>query len=246
MWSQLVALRRAAFRHQVRKFIICLVLVGLGATLSVQGAIAGSTPPPAAAPTGNGTGSNNGQTTWGGLGWGLGISADFDVGGQRVSNASIVNGITRVTDTSGNVGVGFVLEAHYFFRDWDVPFVTSGCSKVLPGIAYSCTDAALGPFVAIEVGGGSSATPSANGPITAYALGAMVGFRHLSVSDSGVPTTNNNTSSWNFGIGLRIDPKAQVLGGGFVANAPPPAGETTVRYQTEPRLGIMLLSSFSF
>lgn len=99
--------------------------------------------------------------------------------------------------------------------------------------------------MAIEVGGGGSAAPSANGPITAYALGAMVGFRHLNVSDSGVPT-NNNTSSWNFGVGLRIDPHAQVLGGGFVANAPPPAGETTIRYQTEPRLGIMLLSSFSF
>jgi hypothetical protein len=245
MWSQLVALRRAAFRHQVRKFIICLVLVGLGATLSVQGAIAGSTPPPAAAPTGNGTGSNNGQTTWGGLGWGLGISADFDVGGQRVTNASIVNGITRVTDTSGNVDVGFVLEAHYFFRDWDIPFGgPAGCSSNTYAITYHCTDAAVGPFVAIEVGGGSSANPAANGPITAYALGAMVGFRHLDVVN-GVPTSSS-TSSWNFGVGLRIDPHAQVLGGGFVANAPPPAGETAVRYQTEPRLGIMLLSSFSF
>jgi hypothetical protein len=53
-------------------------------------------------------------------------------------------------------------------------------------------------------------------------------------------------TSWNFGVGLRVDPKAQVLADGFIANQPPPAGETAVRFKTEPRYGIMLLSSFSF
>jgi hypothetical protein len=54
------------------------------------------------------------------------------------------------------------------------------------------------------------------------------------------------TSSWNFGIGLRVDPKSQVLGDGIIVNQPLPAGESTIRFKTEPRLGLMLLSSFSF
>jgi hypothetical protein len=68
----------------------------------------------------------------------------------------------------------------------------------------------------------------------------MIGLRH--------PTANTTspTQSWNFGVGLRIDPHAQVLGDGIFANQPLPAGETAIRYKNEPRAGIMLLSSFSF
>jgi len=140
--------------------------------------------------------------------------------------------------------VGFVLEAHYFFRDWLIPSLANGCTAAqVSAYSFVCTDAAVGPFVTIEVGGGSSATPAANGPITAFALGAMVGFRHL---DPTKVADNKTTSSWNFGIGLRVDPRAQVLGDGFIANQPPPPGETAIRYRTEPRYGIMLLSSFSF
>jgi hypothetical protein len=66
----------------------------------------------------------------------------------------------------------------------------------------------------------------------------------------GLHNTDKNapvkTTSWNFGVGLRIDPSAQILGDGFVPNQPPPNGETAIRYKTEPRAGIMLLSSFSF
>jgi hypothetical protein len=73
----------------------------------------------------------------------------------------------------------------------------------------------------------------------------MFGFHHPKYD------TNHNlvadNSSWNFGIGLRVDPNAKVLGDGIVANAPLPAGESSpVRTKTEPRLGVMLMSSFSF
>src|SRR5690242_2654063 len=135
-----------------------------------------------------------GTTTWGGLGWGIGVAADFDVGGKRVTNASIVNGLVRVNDTSGNVGVGFVLEAHYFFRDWLISSQRNGCTAAnVSFYSFVCTDAAIGPFVAIEVGGGTAATPAANGPITAFALGAMVGFRHL---DPSKVANKNTNSSW--------------------------------------------------
>jgi len=171
-----------------------------------------------------------GNTSWQGLNWGIGLAADFDVGGQRVTNAMIdPSGIVRVTDTSGNVDVSFVLEAHYFVKEL---LPSTGCQF------YNCNDIAFGPFVAVEVGGGSAASPTGNGPITGYALGGMVGLHHPDVT---------NNASWNFGIALRVDPKATVLADGVAANRPAPAGFTTQNLlKTEPRAGIMLLSSFSF
>jgi hypothetical protein len=106
---------------------------------------------------------------------------------------------------------------------------------------YNCTEWAQGPFIALEVGGGTSATPTAsNNLITGYALGWMIGFRHPTAA------TTSSTSSWSFGVGLRIDPHAQVLGDGIGANQPLPAGETAIRYKNEPRAGVMMLWSFSF
>jgi hypothetical protein len=67
----------------------------------------------------------------------------------------------------------------------------------------------------------------------------MVGLRHPHLM-------TNDTQSWNLGVGLRVDPGAKVLGDGIVINQPLPAGETAIRYKTEPRLGVMVLSSFSF
>ena len=131
----------------------------------------------------------------------------------------------RITDTSGNVGVSLVLEAHYFANCQD----------------YNCNDIAIGPFVAIEAG--NATTSGSNGPITGYALGLMVGLHH---PDPTSAKTSN--SSWNFGVGLRVDPSATVLGDGVPANQAPPPGITTADQllRKEPRYGIMLLSSFSF
>ena len=147
-----------------------------------------------------------GTTIWQGLNWGIGIAADFDVGGKRVTGAQIDNvpggSIVRITDTSGNVGVSLVLEAHYFFKEW-LPF--ANCQD------NNCNDIAIGPFVAIEAG--NATTSGSNGPITGYALGLMVGLHH---PDPTSAKTSN--SSWNFGVGLRVDPSATVLGDGVRAN----------------------------
>ncbi len=166
------------------------------------------------------------------------LAADFDMGGKRVTNATIdPNGMVRVTDLSGNVGVSFVLEAHYFFREW---LPSSLCNTM--SYDYNCNDIAIGPFVAVEVGGGSVAQPTGDGPISGYALGFMVGLHH---PDPTADKTNN--SSWNFGVGLRVDPKAQVFADGVHANQAPPPGYTTQNlFKSEPRYGVMLLSSFSF
>jgi hypothetical protein len=180
--------------------------------------------------------------TWTGFGWGLGIAADFDLAGKRVSAVTLDNAnIVRVTDTSGNVGVSFVLEAHYFPFEW--PTGMQYCSN--PNLSFRCNDIATGPFVAVEIGGGTAANTNA-GPITGYALGWMVGLHHPKLDAAGKPVADS--TSWNFGVGLRVDPSAKVLADGVVANRPPPAGITTTDLLTkkEPRYGIMLLSSFSF
>jgi hypothetical protein len=139
-----------------------------------------------------------------------------------VRSATTVNNIVRVTE-SNNVTVSFVGESHYFFVP-NAPFLNVG-----PG------EWGHGPFVAIDMAANN------NGEIiSGYSIGWMIGFKQ--------PPVLSSTSSWNFGVGFRVDPKAQVLGDGIVANMPLPAGEptTTVRLKTEARYGVMLLSSFSF
>ena len=231
-----IALWWEARSNQVRKLVVGCAAAALCGGLLMQEAFADGTEKTAAKTAQ----AVNGSTAWAGLNWGLGIAADFDIGGTRVANASIVNGLVRLNDTSSNVGVSFVLEAHYFLKD---TLIKGGCSSPrLPDYISTCTEIAWGPFVAIEVGDGSNSSPANNGPVTAYALGLMVGMHHPKADSTNKP----DTTSWNLGIGMRIDPKSQVLGDGFVANMPPPAGETAIRYKTEPKAGVMLLSSFSF
>jgi hypothetical protein len=231
MWREFVALANLVRIFHARRSAVAFVAVVLCGSWLVQGAVA------ADPGSGSKTPADNSPTAkFGGIGWGIGLAADFDLGGTRVNNASVVNNIVRVTDNSNNVGVGFVLEAHYFFKAKE--FGGNACSSRDPFFLLNCNELATGPFVAIEIGGGTTSSPAANGPITAYALGWMIGMRHPTAALS-------PTSSWNFGIGLRVDPKSQVLGDGLVVNQPLPAGDS-IRLKTEPRLGLMLLSSFSF
>jgi hypothetical protein len=75
----------------------------------------------------------------------------------------------------------------------------------------------------------------------------MIGWRqpkHEFINNTWVPTYGR--SSWNLGVGLRVDPKVRVLGDGIVADQPLPAGETQVRFKDDAQLGVMVLSSFTF
>jgi hypothetical protein len=216
-------------------------LLAVGLSLALMGGALLDTPAQAAdevAPKAKGT---LGTTEWGGLGWGIGIATNFDIGGKRVGTAELTNNIVRIKDASSNVNVSFVLEAHYFLRDYTLALGgPTSCKAGGTNYVYiNCTELAHGPFVAVEVGGGSAGTPKADGLITAFAMGWMVGLRHPASSP-------DNKSSWNFGVGLRVTPNSQILGDGIIANQPLPPGETVIRYKNEPRYGVTLLSSFSF
>jgi hypothetical protein len=179
-----------------------------------------------------------------GFGFGIGIATNFDVGGARVGNVSVVNNIVRVDDASNNVNISFVVEAHYFLQSWNLKlsrYEKEACEQGRP-FTLNCTQLAHGPFVAMEFGGGTSASTVGSGPVSGYAMGWMVGMRHLN------QPANYGPSSWNFGLGLRVTPNAKVLGDGIVANQPLPPGENAnpVRTKAEPRYGVMLMSTFSF
>jgi hypothetical protein len=223
MFGRFTALRKAAEMGRVRQLVSAVVGVVLFGGLYAQAA---SLPAKAGAPTD--PPQKDEGPTWAGLGFGLGIAADFDIGGTRVVTATTPNNIVRIEDSSSNVNLGFVLETHYFIRDWY--FTTNLFCRDVCNM-----DVATGPFLAIEIGD-AVAAKTVGGPIKGYALGWMVGLHH--------PDSHPN-SSWNFGVGLRIDPNGQVLGDGIVANQPLPPNDT-LRYKHEPRAGIMLLSSFSW
>ena len=100
MFSPLIALCRV-----LRRLPQFGVFIAFASALFAQAALADG--------TGKGNGSGNQppeSKKWTGFGWGVGIAADFDLGGNRVTGAQIdTANIVRVTDTSGNVRAGSTL-----------------------------------------------------------------------------------------------------------------------------------------
>jgi hypothetical protein len=170
-----------------------------------------------------------------GLGFGAGVALSF--GQSRVNSAVAVGptNIVRVTDGSGAMA-GIVFETHYFF----VPPASFLLGSALP-ITWG-----YGPFIAVDA---STSASSNSAVIAGVSLGWMVGFRKMlapAPTASGAPAVADN-NSWNFGIGLRVDPKATVLGDGITANMPLPAGESSpVRLKSVSRYGVMFLTSYGF
>jgi hypothetical protein len=109
-----------------------------------------------------------------------------------------------------------VLETHAF------PFLLGKSNRV-----------GLGPFAAVQPGGDDL--------IQAIGGGIMIGFRKQ-------PKAREDAGgeSFNIGLGVWSDMKAQVLGDGFKANQPPPPGETLVRFKTRDRGSVLVMASFSF
>jgi len=168
------------------------------------------------------TGINEEETgvrNFAGLRFGIGLSLTVNDGKRnQVQAAEIVSGTTRVT-FDRNRTARIMLESHYFFT----PMPEKGH---LFNIANG--DWGIGPFVAVQ--------PGSEEIIDAIGAGFMIGFKRA----------GSKGDSWNFGVGLVVDPNVQVLGDGFIENAVPPEGESQVRFKQTSATSMLLLTSFSF
>ena len=141
---------------------------------------------------------------------------------DRVEEAEVVEGIVRVNKTT-NHQARVLLETHYFWRwkDEEVPIEVDGERQVI-----DVADIGIGPFAAIQSSGDEI--------LEAIGMGVMVGFKR------------DSRSSFNVGGGVLLDPAVKTLADGIRANEPLPPGESAVRFQEEPRWGLLVLASFSF
>lgn len=154
-----------------------------------------------------------------GLNFGVGISLTLDTGSNdRVDEAQIIDNLVRV-DKESNARARIMLESHYFFT----PQPESGYFLRVQNGNWG-----IGPFVAIQ--------PGTDEIIEAIGAGIMIGFKRA----------NETSSSWNFGLGVVVDPNVQILGDGFQADLPPPGTETSIRFKEKSQTGILFVTSFSF
>lgn len=173
----------------------------------------------------------NAEKKFSGFGFAPALMTSFDIGNNdRVDTAEIVGDpkLVRVTKDN-NVNVGFGLEAHYFFLP---PANFLGIPQLRSG------KWGVGPYIGITLG--------SNDIIDTVSAGIMLGLRRDAFFDAVTEVAEGNGDSFNIGLGLAVDPDAQILGKGFHPNQAPPAGEDQVRFRTTNQLGIQLTFSYMF
>ena len=151
-----------------------------------------------------------------GLSFGVGVSLTVDTGNNDRVDEAQIIDNIVRVDKESNARARIMLESHYFFTP----------NHKFWGINIG--DWGLGPFIALQ--------PGTDEIIEAIGAGLMIGFKRQGES----------SSSWNFGLGVVVDPNVKILGDGFLPNQPPPGEETSIRYKEKAQTGILLVSSFSF
>lgn len=162
-----------------------------------------------------------------GWGFGAGLSLSIFKKDQRIENAEVINGIVRVTEDQ-RVLTRVMLETHYLSRWWTEKL----------GMEDRCMD--RGKIKECGIGFFIAAQPGTTNTIEAIGGGVMYGHRR------NPGPSDTDTSAFNFGIGLVVDPYAKTLGDGIQKDQPLPAGETVVRFKERPIWGWLLFASFSF
>lgn len=166
-----------------------------------------------------------------GFGFSPALLTTFDVGRPRVDSADLVGDPKKVRVTKdSSTRVGFGLEAHYFFLP---PYSLLG--------QIATKKWGVGPFVSLTLG--------TNDIIDNVGAGILLGMQRDAIIEratGGRVVQEGAGDSFNLGIGLSIDPDAQVLGKGFHENQAPPAGEDSVRYRTTTQVGVQLVFSYYF
>lgn len=153
-----------------------------------------------------------------GINWGMGVAVSMDLdGGKRVKSARVVNSLVRVEEED-DLKPRIFLETHNFLN-----------RKVMGGSADKPTNTLFGhgPFAALQ--------SSSDEVIEAFAIGYMWGFRQSPESQAAL----------NFGIGINLDPSVQILGDGINEGKPLTEGDE-LRYKKESRVGLVIMTSFSF
>lgn len=154
-------------------------------------------------------------------------------GHDQVESAEIKGdkNLVRVTEDD-NTEVGFGLETHYFV----LPEASFLGINSIPSGRWG-----IGPYVAV--------TASDEEVIHTLGGGLMLGFRRGATVDATNPErpkVDASPNSFNIGIGVAVDPNVKVLGAGFKANQPAPAGETQVRFRDTTGINIGILFSYTF
>ncbi len=164
-----------------------------------------------------------------GFGFGVALGVVSKAGRRDViQSASLdANGIVRV-DRDANTTANLILESHYFFT----PEL-----RFLPWV-FDATPGnwGHGPFIAIQ--------PGTQNIIESVGVGWMLGFKRSSIVAPDL--ARDRGDSFNLGLGIMVNPNAQVLGDGITKNQVLPAGETAVRLKSTTELGWLFVFSYSF
>jgi hypothetical protein len=159
-------------------------------------------------------------------GWGVGI-AFVNSDREIVSNASIVDGVVRVTDGQRNSATLLVAK-HWYFSGHRLRSPDPVCTV---GFWGGCLGLMAG------VGVGSTGTGSSQ-VISLIGGGLIYGWNR--------DNTDVQKAGHNLGIGIGRSFGVQTLGNGFHADAAPPAGETQVRYQKSDVRALFIFYTYSW
>jgi len=197
------------------------------------------------------TGTSFAEETFAGMKFGVGLSMTLDTGKHHRIDAAELDSknVVRVTKERDDIA-RVMFETHWFY----VPKGISFLGIANPG------KWGWGPFVGFE--------PGSDKVIKAIGGGLMMGFLQKDMTNTeaakaleecckgadsdakkkckdDVEAKTKTNNSFNIGIGLVVDPSAQILADGIIENEPLPAGEK-IRFKETSQWGFLIMSSYSF
>jgi len=140
--------------------------------------------------------------------WGTGLAMVRNAK-PAVTDATIVNNVVRV-NSQARYEASLLVAKHFY------PFRNDRCG----------TQMAARDCVGAMVGAGLGSSSDTGRLINMIGVGLTLGGQLVAADGKSA------SSAWNFGIGVGRKFGVQTLGDGFTENAPPPQGETQVRYKT--------------
>ena len=152
--------------------------------------------------------------------WGAGLGMILNEQ-PVVSSASIVNSTTVRADSIQYSQPELVLTRHYYNASRN-----NECKGGVGSMTVFDSQTCVGGFIAVGISSSSQL-------IDMFGVGILFGFGKVHEKGAdGLLHENTQLRQHNFGIGIGRRFGVKQLGDGFANNAPPPTGETQVRYKT--------------